>query len=650
MSTATLAEAVVHRGPPRLPGQRFFFEPFTMGPTWLRGPDGSYLLPELSLGWQVLDWVKRNLINPDGTPFAPTNEQARFLLWWYAVDEHGRFVYRNGILQRLKGWGKDPLVAVISAVELVGPCRFVGWSMKRRFSATGELIADVGDPWGGEEPRAWIQIAAVSKTQTQNTMKIFPGLFSEKCRREHGIDTTGMSAVYAHGKRRSIQAVTSSPRSLEGARPTFVVKNETHHWIDANDGHEMAGVIQRNAAKSAGGTARVLSITNAYEPSENSVAQRERETYEDELNGTSISTRTLYDTLEAPPDARLVFDGDWLFELASESIPDDDIERDLAHERLVLEYLTDIVCLVRGDSVWLDPEALVIAVLDGNIDPSQSRRFWFNQIVAAEDAWLDPAAIDASIDPMAAEALARFPGEFDATWLVDPDEPVVLFFDGSKSDDSTGIVASCVDRDYSFVVGVWEKPPAAREGKRSGVKWLAPRGEVRERGLEAIRRLNVQAFWADPSHAKDDEDESRYWDGVLDTWHKAIKDTIDSKWWAVRSGDRAHSVMWDMTSPERHAMFVGAAMRTVDEFEAKNDIEEFAPTLTIDGHPILVKHMRNARKNPNTRWGVSLMKENRESARKIDLAVCLVGARMLRRIVLNLTMQEDAPASGDFWN
>lgn len=36
------------------------------------------------------------------------------MLWWYAVDDTGRFIYRKGVLQRLKGWGKDPHLAVIS--------------------------------------------------------------------------------------------------------------------------------------------------------------------------------------------------------------------------------------------------------------------------------------------------------------------------------------------------------------------------------------------------------------------------------------------------------------------------------------------------------------------------------------------------------
>jgi hypothetical protein len=48
----------------------------------------------------------------------------------------------------------------------------------------------------------------------------------------------------------------------------------------------------------------------------------------------------------------------------------------------------------------------------------------------------------------------------------------------------------------------------------------------------------------------------------------------------------------------------------------------------------LVEHCVNARRNPNSRFGVSIRKEHRESARKIDLAVCLVGARMLRRMYL----------------
>ena len=60
------------------------------------GPEG---VPALSLGWECLKWTADYLLSPDATrddqrPWHYTTEQARFVLWWYAVDERGRFVYR----------------------------------------------------------------------------------------------------------------------------------------------------------------------------------------------------------------------------------------------------------------------------------------------------------------------------------------------------------------------------------------------------------------------------------------------------------------------------------------------------------------------------------------------------------------------------
>jgi phage terminase large subunit-like protein len=49
-----------------------------------------------------------------------------------------------------------------------------------------------------------------------------------------------------------------------------------------------------------------------------------------------------------------------------------------------------------------------------------------------------------------------------------------------------------------------------------------------------------------------------------------------------------------------------------------------------DGHRLLQQHVRNARRRPN-KFGVGLGKSNRESPRKIDGAVCAVGARLMWR-------------------
>jgi hypothetical protein len=262
--------------------------------------------------------------------------------------------------------------------------------------------------------------------------------------------------------------------------------------------------------------------------------------------------------------------------------------------------------------------------------------------VAAEDAWVDPAAIDAAIDSVV-KANRAIVGKDDLKvgWrAVMPGEEVVIFFDGSKSDDATAIVGCRISDSYIFTIGVWQKP----KGKR-GEKWLAPRHAVDKRVDEAFSELNIIGFWADPSHATDDEDGTRYWDEMIDSWHVKYKDQL--KIWATKSGLSTHSVMFDLASPERQRLFVGAAETFVEEIEHLNDIEEFEPQFQIDGHPALVAHMRNARRYPG-KFGTSLMKDNRESSRKIDLAVAAVGARLLRRSFLNGEKPEEK-RNGEVW-
>lgn len=87
------------------------FPPKILGPTWRRDAEGAFLRPKHSLGWQIAGWVQEHILDPNGDAHDPrpwrfTNEQLRFLVWWYAVNSDGEFIYRQGVLQRLKGWGK----------------------------------------------------------------------------------------------------------------------------------------------------------------------------------------------------------------------------------------------------------------------------------------------------------------------------------------------------------------------------------------------------------------------------------------------------------------------------------------------------------------------------------------------------------------
>lgn len=423
-----------------------------IGPTWRKRKDGSWYLPEKTLGWGILNWMASYLNQPSGPdagkPFLPTLEQARFLLWWYAVDERGRFTYRKGVLRRLKGWGKDPLAAAMSLAELCGPVVFSRWD-------------ENGEPIGTARSAAWIQIAAVSQDQTRNTFTLFPAMASQKLREDYGLELNKTIIFAENGG--MIEAVTASPLAMEGKRPTFVIKNETQWWLENNSGHEMANVIAGNVDKAAYGGCRVLSICNAHRPGENSDAEQDWEAYQDVLAGNAVDTGLLYDALEAPADTPVS-------EIA-------ELTEDPEAYEEALQKLREGIEIARGDAVWLDIETLVQSILDVRNDVTESRRKFLNQINAAEDSWIAPREWDACLDK-------------DLRPL-EPGDAITLGFDGSKGNDWTALVACRVEDGAIFPIKVWNpekyEGQIPREQVNATVEWCfgtydvrAMRADVRE--------------------------------------------------------------------------------------------------------------------------------------------------------------------------
>jgi hypothetical protein len=541
------------------------YEPIRIGPTWQYG-DRGWLLPDFTLGWDVLAWCGLWLRDKRGQPWQFTAEQTRFLLWFYAVDpEMSAMQYHSAALQRLKGWGKDPLAACVAVAGMFADVTFDCWD------------GDV--PVGREEPAAWVQVVAVSQEQTQNTMKLFPSLISPEARKRFGIQV-GKRNVWGLGDTRQVQAVTSSPLAIEGPRPTLVIRNETQNWDSSNGGHEMAGAIEGNAAKSENGAARMLDILNAFRPERDSVGQRTREGF-DATQGsdpTAVQFGLLYDSLEAPPDAPLT-----------------------------VEAIPDVIAAVRGDADWLSTRRIISSIMNPNNSASESRRKWFNQVSAAADARFDSQRLK----------LCAVDDELQ------PGDRVVLFGDGSKTGDATGLVGVRLSDGLTQVLHV-QQPTRGQRADRDKVD-----GAV----VSAFDRFDVVAFWFDPSHAKDEDavDDDRYWWPMCDTWMGRYADRL--LLWAVKSGAHRHAVAWDMTSSARQAQFVPA----VEQLDADID----AGVFRFKRSTWLQQHLTNAKRNPG-RFGVSLKKEHRESSRKIDLAVCAAGGQMLRRAVDLSGLAQDA--------
>lgn len=548
------------------------WEPVKIGPTWRYDAVEGWDLPALTLGWDFLAWCGMWLRGKKG-PWAFTAEQARFILWFYALDELGQFTYHSAVLQRLKGWGKDPIAACLGVGSMFADVNF-------------DHFDSAGRPVGREEPNAWVQLVAVSQEQTKNTMKLMPGLIPAETRRYYGIQI-GKTSVWGLGDTRQTEAVTNSVMAIEGGRPTLVVRNETQNWNSSNGGHDMAGALEGNAAKrDLDSPARMLDICNAYRPGEDSVGQRAREAWEatlgdvdaldDEDRPRALDFGLLYDSLEAPPDAPLTADA-----------------------------APEVVEAVRGDAVWLDAKGRILkSILNTQNPASESRRKWYNQVTAAEDAFTTPQLWDTGARPDMA---------------LDPADEVVLTLDCSKSDDATGLIATRVTDGFAHVLGMWQKPPGER-----GKGWLVPREKVDAAVTAAMESLNVVAFFGDPSHVLDDESLDRYWDNLFDDWHRRYKHRL--RLWAKPGKDGGHAVMFDMALFECQKRFVEAVQL------AEADLE--SAVVLHDGDARLRGHVLNARRQP-TRAGMSIAKEHRESKAKIDLAVVWVMGRMVRRAYLN---------------
>jgi len=514
-------------------------------------PEG---VPQLTLGWEVVRWASKYLRHPNGPRAGQRwqfiDSQVRFLLWWYAVDEEGRWLFHHGVRRLAKGSGKSPFAALIALAELCAPVRVDDFDPKAPGGVRGKPVS-----------MPWVQIAATSEAQTANTMRMVRALAAKGSRvvEEFHLDP-GKTQYYKHpdGK---LEVITSSATSAEGAEITFAVEDETEHWLPAGRGPELAETIDRNLAKSG---SRALETCNAWEPGAGSVAEATWDAWVAQEEGRTRGTsRILYDSRIAPPDT------------------------DLADEESLMRGLE----FAYGDCWWVDLRVIRDRIWDPRSKPDKSRRFYLNQPTAADDAWTTP---------MAWAALT------DTTQVVADGEEIVAFFDGSKSRDATALIGCRVSDGYIFTLGVWE-PDTAHDTES-----VVPVAEVDAAVARMFDRYKVLAFFGDVKE----------WEGFVKvTWPERYGD--DLLVWAVPEGKDPQPIAWDMRS-RVHDFTLACEL-------AETEIKE--RRFAHDGDSRVARHVANARRRPN-RWGVSIGKETPDSPLKIDAAVCVIGARMVRRLVL----------------
>ena len=253
------------------------------------------------------------------------------------------------------------------------------------------------------------------------------------------------------------------------------------------------------------------------------------------------------------------------------------------------DSLTGALQFVYDDAFWVPLHEIREAIWDPRTPPDLSRRFYLNQPTATTDAWVTPQEWSALARP-------------DLT--VAPGEDIVAFFDGSKSGDATALVGCRVSDGHLFLIGAWEPGP-----EREHIPVL----EVDATVARMFDTYNVVGFFADV----------REWESFAKvSWPEQHAEHLQV-WAEAPTTKDPQPIAWDMRN---HVMEFTKAAELMHA-------EVVEAAFTHDGNPLLTRHVLNARRRTN-RWGVSIGKESPGSPRKIDAAVCAIGARMLRRLAV----------------
>lgn len=331
-------------------------------------------------------------------------------------------------------------MAALAIAHALGPVQFDGWDAN-------------GDPVGRPVDTPWVQLAATSEDQTANTFRPLYRMLSEGPLADTpGLDI-GETRIKLPNGDGWIEPVTAAARSRLGNPITHAGFTESHLMCERDGGLAMARAMKRNLA-GMGGTWR--EVTNAWDPSEDSVAQR---TAESKTAGVWLDHRS-------PQLSRLT----------NAEFEDDA----MVMERIIIKY---------GDSSrkkggWVDEKAILAQIRDKSTGEAEARRYFLDEVTVGErDA----------VDATRWHALAR-PGE-----LLQPGTAVALGFDGSRRQDATALKACRVSDGRWFTIGIWN--PADYGGK-------VPEAAVDQAFDDAVTAYDVWFAVCDPY----------LWQTTLDRW------------------------------------------------------------------------------------------------------------------------------------
>lgn len=511
-----------------------------------------------SLGPLAVAWMEYFLLHGPGdiqgtsmNPAIPgsipkTDELVGFTYDCYALDERGRRLYDRAVYSRPKGSNKSGHNADTAAFEAMGPCRFAGWARGGEVYEQMDFryVYAPGEAMGRTIQTPYIRIMATEENQTGNVydnihFNFTEGPLSEAFARK---DDVGLTRVYLPDGG-EITPSTSGAASKDGGKETFVAFDEPHLYI-LPEHKQMHATILRNLNKRLIAEPWAFESGTMYAPGQQSIAEASHTLAREIIKGKIQNPRLLFDHRQA-----------------AENIDLEDYDAVLAglHESY-------------GDaSSYMPLERIATFIQDPTTDPSESRRYFFNQATSLAGHAFD---------------IVKW-RKFGTEPTPERNRLIVLGFDGSLNNDSTALVATDVETGVQWPAGVWEKPLG-----KAGDDWEVDKAEVDGVVAEVFANYQVWKLYADPSK-----------------WETQLSE------WAGRFGEKV-VIAWPTTLQRKMASALKAYAGAIRSGECKNN-----------GDEAFARHIGNAIKAPlpyldddrTPMW--LIQKEYLHSANKIDLAM-----------------------------
>lgn len=456
--------------------------------------------PTLGDLWSA--WIEQHCRVPDrhqrGAPFREYDWQ----FWCTANDGRIRedahqpdlnkpllnqaFVYRRSQVIAPQKMGKGPWTAARVALAAVGPSEFLGWAGENDYYVCDDFGCPCGwrfkylpgEPMGRRHPSPLIQIMATSDDQVDNIWRqlvamihLGPLRHLLKPRLSY-IRIINESGVPGDDDMDRIDRVTASAQSRLGQPISAAFFDESGLYTPANKLINVANTMRRGAAGMGG---RSFETTNAFNPAEDSYAQRT-------LESTSPDVFKYWRN----PDVALRKDNGEALSF-----------KNRRERRKILEYVYAGAEHINLNSIEAECEEMMTT------EPEDAERFFGNRLVRGSGRFLsEPQWLD----------------QVDTSVIVPDGAEVAGGMDGSLSNDWTAIRLETKDgHRFTPTYGPDQRPTVWDPKQWNG---QVPRGEVVAAVDELVKRYNIRRFYIDPRHWETQADEwaAQYGEEVFIQW------------------------------------------------------------------------------------------------------------------------------------